>query len=1023
MTEMLSIPRTTSRGVVGDRQLVAVQTFDIARLTNHAVPLIPGTFIAVSGQGPKGDSNGSGKTSFLAAVSILMGDPQWRLESNGGKFAAGVLFRPDSAGVDPAHQINSASSGYIAGVFALADGSPDAAITVWVRLSTSAPYVQARWGAGRHAADAELDGDRYLQADEIWQRLKDNGTLSARRMAEVLYGDAPRCLSYLDTPLRPAAASLLSQQMTEMAPRDIGDSLIALSGSKAHIDEEREQRGSVLSYRRNRDESLTRGAELHAQEQIDLDAIAGRDAARTELEAARCDWRLYTARRYLAVLRQDGEYADDILDLEQRSEEEADRAEGLERELADLEKRTDLDADEDRARIARDRARSHNSALVRQRTEKDTVRAALDAESVILTPQLDGWDGRSTGDCELDLAQARTACAEIGLLLKNAHSAVDSARAEVALAELGRSGDAGVVVDALRAENIGGAALFDVVELADEVRPEWEPRLWPWRDAVIVDGEVQQDARRAVAHIPGAHLIYTDGADGVNYAGVTCPLPITGFFRTLEQRFAPGTNPAHVIDSALPASINGSFAEALTGREALLATMRGRLDAAEAERDRLKATAELCSAALHIAETHHTAAVAADRLKVVRAELGRLAEEIGTLDHRIGDALASEKQREAEWETAFGLLKGYRSEIEVRRTRAAAQREKSTKLQQQLNTRRKERENLLVERWRAIWGGNQQQAVELVAAEPVNNLLHVERMRVLAVEHLARATMLSGIGESNPDELPSDFREAAERRQILAADISGRPPAIGLAEIAAPLSTRLDGRASDDRVRSTRIEQQRAERASIHQDLESRVAESQLRLQVVQDMIAQRIEGVLKRVSAAFNRLDEDRGGCGADLVFDNARPDGPGEWLWQVTPRWRRSLRGQFVSYREIANGAQVKVYAVQLVLAALLADADTRGRVLVLDELGNSLGEVNRKDVLTALERVAEQQEVTILGTCQDSVLADAADVCGELMWFSHTSTSNAYNHPTRVWAFDSKTDRANLIADWMRAGRQDD
>ena len=54
----------TDRGIVGDRQLVAVQTFDISRLTTHAVEIVPGTFIAVSGVGPDGDSNGSGKTQL-----------------------------------------------------------------------------------------------------------------------------------------------------------------------------------------------------------------------------------------------------------------------------------------------------------------------------------------------------------------------------------------------------------------------------------------------------------------------------------------------------------------------------------------------------------------------------------------------------------------------------------------------------------------------------------------------------------------------------------------------------------------------------------------------------------------------------------------------------------------------------------------------------------------------------------------------------------------------------------------------
>lgn len=128
----------------------------------------------------------------------------------------------------------------------------------------------------------------------------------------------------------------------------------------------------------------------------------------------------------------------------------------------------------------------------------------------------------------------------------------------------------------------------------------------------------------------------------------------------------------------------------------------------------------------------------------------------------------------------------------------------------------------------------------------------------------------------------------------------------------------------------------------------------------------------------------------------------------------------GDLVPYREIANSAQVKVIAVQLVLAALLADQDTPGRVLILDELGNSLGDVNRKDVLTALRTVAVRQQVTILGTCQDSVLADAAEVCGELLWFTHASAADPYNRPTRVWGYDASSQRVELTADWVRAGR---
>ncbi|MCZ7537969.1 MAG: hypothetical protein M5T61_19920 [Acidimicrobiia bacterium] len=98
MTETLTLGVDTDRdSVIGDRQLVAVQTFFVSRLTSHPVVLVPGTFIAVTGRGPRGDSNGSGKTSFLAAVSLLLGDCEWRL-AGGAKAPTALLFDARAAG-------------------------------------------------------------------------------------------------------------------------------------------------------------------------------------------------------------------------------------------------------------------------------------------------------------------------------------------------------------------------------------------------------------------------------------------------------------------------------------------------------------------------------------------------------------------------------------------------------------------------------------------------------------------------------------------------------------------------------------------------------------------------------------------------------------------------------------------------------------------------------------------------------------------------------------------------------------
>src|SRR5215471_1463607 len=112
MTAELDAP-AERLGLIGSRQLIAVQTLDIARLTAHPVCLIPATFIAVTGMGPV-DSNESGKTSFLSAVALLLGDPEWRVSGTGVSSVAALLFEPITAGITTGTP--AATEGYIVGV-------------------------------------------------------------------------------------------------------------------------------------------------------------------------------------------------------------------------------------------------------------------------------------------------------------------------------------------------------------------------------------------------------------------------------------------------------------------------------------------------------------------------------------------------------------------------------------------------------------------------------------------------------------------------------------------------------------------------------------------------------------------------------------------------------------------------------------------------------------------------------------------------------------------------------------------
>src|SRR6266536_1457705 len=129
---------TDHLGIIGTRQLVCVQLFDIARLTSHPIALIPGRFISVTGRGPK-DSNESGKTCFLSALSVLLGDPEWKTAGTGASNVAALLFEPITAGV-ASQRFAAATEGYVVGVFAESDDVVTTAHTVWMRLSSSRPH-------------------------------------------------------------------------------------------------------------------------------------------------------------------------------------------------------------------------------------------------------------------------------------------------------------------------------------------------------------------------------------------------------------------------------------------------------------------------------------------------------------------------------------------------------------------------------------------------------------------------------------------------------------------------------------------------------------------------------------------------------------------------------------------------------------------------------------------------------------------------------------------------------------------
>jgi hypothetical protein len=1013
-------------GVIGGRRLVAIQTFEIARLTTHPVPIVPGCFVAVTGEGPKGDSNGSGKTTFLSAVSLLLCDPQWRLDID-GRHASGLLFQPDAAGLDAAS--GRAPRGYVVGVFAAADLTDEQDfVTVWVRISRTPPFVQMRWNSGLVVVHRATEQEQADSADAVWESLPPKSECGSRQMTRALYGTAPRCLAYLDTSIRPSVPSLLSQQMTAMSPTRIGEALIALTGREhllANESRERRRHADQLDELVEREQNDQR---QRLTETVRLAELRRRDLARGELAESQRRWELYLAQ---GLLEKEVEHATqesvvtEIKGLVDEAEEAVASAKNV---LEDARGRTDLREAVDRASESRQTVTDLIAASQIQSGKLGAeLETALKRRSELVV-EAEGDDGRPVEIHREETESAEEAAGEAKNALGRATEAHDRAKTRHEAAKAGRGGRVGEAL-ALLDEVVSAVSLVDVVTLDETVRTSWEPRLSRYQDAVVVAPDDEDVALQALSLMPGAVVVLADGAletspASPHPAGITSTVPLSGFLRALAERQGFEAVPDRVQDRNLGEAILGGFKEPFTGRSARIALALAEEVAAWAEVTRLVDVLHIANVDLQRHQALLSAATAIVELKKVRSRIRELETNIG-LENKRRDGLQQQwieadrvhSQAASARHNHTAVVKGLAGDLEQKETQRGSRKREHKKAIEAL-----ERINLVG--WRVAWADTPTLAAQLVQAAGAGGSVKSATWwlnRTASAFRDALRRIADDVVELAPGigELVDDI-DGVEGRLA-----SSPPDRAVFATLIRPVRDRLDATAEHDAVLHDRIitGQQVRERdiTEARRELEKLARE----LNSVQDMVENSVETALRAISRRLDRLDQDReGGYGAELDIEIVRPVGPeAAWEWRVTPKWRRSPSGGLVSYKEVANGAQVKVFAIQLVLAALLADESVPGRLLVLDELGNSLGDANRKDVLSALHRVAEQQGVTILGTCQDSVILDAAGVCGQILWFSHASATEPYNRPTRSWGFDPGRERVELTASWLREGRTGD
>ncbi|XQE77506.1 hypothetical protein ACN24L_00015 [Streptomyces microflavus] len=1037
------------RGVIGTRQLVAVQTFSVARLTSHPVAIVPGTFVAVTGRGPK-DSNESGKTSFLAALALLLGDPEWRMSGGGSVHAPKLLFEPVTAGASP--EVNEAASvGYVVGVFAEPKDPRGSAHTVWLQISAKSPHIQVRHKEGVHLLLSGDDRSQHELAPEVFRALGGK-PLGATDYAEDLYGRAPRLLAYIISRggMR-SRPSLLKLDAGTLTPLQIGEALLDLTGKASMLANDVQARKDLAETQENLADKLAEAEKSWREEEIILHSVDTRQRARVEAGRAHHFWRLASARAALDAVVYERRIGSSLARVEEDLAALAVQHDAVQGQLAKARNIGQLQHTARSLQVLSDERQRE----VEEANEKlgqlrgDLKRAQKDHREA--RRQAEGYAGPSPAELADHASDHEARQLQVNAELLLAKDRVIALEGELAEAREGRAGQAGAVLRALEgATSHRGVGLMATTRLHPHARSQWEARLAPWRESVCVASDALEDATRAVGHLPGTLLICGPegeleaadlGAEGLPEGILDADRLAAPFLHALADA-AEVKNPPHAWLSGLGVRVIGGFQEPIAGQEDICTHIEEQLDQARSR-----------CAALETAASLHHRRIAELRRDIKRAEAQELVQQLvpkirdleGTLAQqsaalpglRASAKEVSETAHEAQ--TAFRTAKERAHKLEVELRKLKDDRAQATRRKDKLEELHR---GPSVDRARMIWTGSAEEALEELnwnclpedepGAEPADGISsyavvprdteHPSEVRTCgdlrsesrsrlaaALTRLAADTATTGVATV-------DIAEALRHHE---AHTDDPRDTIFRASLTA-LKTWLDEYEERDAGAREQVEVKRREREDEQTFLQDLVEESRQALAETQESIKERVHGALERISNQLNLL-RSKEGYAADLVYNISAPESAeGQWICHVVPRWQRNPGGSLLSYDAPTNTAQEKLFSIHLVLAALLAAPDARGRVLILDELGDSLGAEHRREVIAALRDAALEHGITVLATCQDGLMADVGPMCGQVLQFRYYSKSDPLNRPTAMFGFDANRRRVKLTLDDLVASR---
>lgn len=1006
------------RDVVGGRVLTGVQLIDISRLSAHPIPMISGGLVTVAGQGPK-DSNGAGKSSFIAAISLLSGDEQWRLAS-GASSAAELLFTAEIAAQDG--RWSNVDRGYVIGIFTDprardATGWAASALSVWLRINRKAPYIDLRWEHGLYVPAGASEAERVAHVDTLWARMerrRSRADLHANRLAESLYGPHVRCVSFLSTSVRASpTANLLAQPLNELTPFRIFDAIATLTGLDRELEQEQELRSKEFL---ERSRVVEARADLERWEQQMAVVGAGierRAAARTQLERSRTLWTHHTAQHVL-------EGHEERLALKTRTAELQARRQERDAELNILRGRREALRDEGfdqrcaQAETAWQQLQNRDQTLAARYRQYGQDVEELQRRQEQLREQAREADGRDTATAleEKSAAEERlTAATEQVGAAKQAHR---DAAERLVEAEAGQ----GLAAAQLRRlDGIPAAPLLDIVTIDERERDVWEPRLVPYREAVVVGADHADSALERLAPLPGSMLVVAGPAPPGRELPTSADarFDVGRFLAALVDRTGNRTT-----DEAAGVLVVGGFPGPTTGRAARIAIARAALGLAETALGKAQDVAHGARRQLGRADRRLTGARAAEELTGIGATIETLREEAA----RVADECEELQPSLASAWDRFIQLSATKQNRQQELDRLNRSIDEQVVLQQNNELERAElvQQDIRIgldQRLRR-WGATVEDASRhVLALDEPDQRRSAEDWARDACDELT-GVLDSCFGSAEDEHLPREVRLFLEGRAWHRGTPEHRGEAFpGLSQA---VRTYLAQTEEQDTHERAQIERQRLDR---HGDLaaaEDGLREASATAEAHRSSLSDGIRARLKRVADEFDRLDREHGGHGAHLEYPEpeppAEPDKP--WRWRVVPKWRRAEGQRYSPYNLRGNTALMDEKAVKLVCAAALAGGSDRPLLLILDELGRNLGKQHRREAVALFEQIGRARNITVIGALQDDMERYAIDASGLYIKLRRGSDAQPYNDAPVVVGHDVNRERVALLQDWLNALR---